>query len=80
MTVDGTIDMSADTGNGGSGGSVWVIAATIAGNGYMLAEGSNGGGGGRVAVDASNTYSFTGTLSAEGGEDGSGNKGSSGVF
>ena len=80
LTVDGTIDMSADTGNGGSGGSVWVIAATIAGNGYMLAEGSNGGGGGRVAVDASNTYSFTGTLSAEGGEDGSGNKGSSGVF
>lgn len=78
LTVDGTIDMSADSGNGGSGGSIWVTAQTITGDGYMKAEGSNGGGGGRIAADASNTYSFTGTLSAEGGEDSSGNKGSSG--
>lgn len=79
LTVDGTIDMSADSGNGGSGGSIWVIAATITGDGYMKAEGSNGGGGGRIAADASNTYSFTGTLSTNGGEDTSGNKGSSGT-
>lgn len=80
LTVDGTVDMSADNGNGGSGGSIWVIAPTITGNGYFLAEGSNGGGGGRIAVDASSAFSFTGSLSANGGEDSSGNKGSSGRF
>jgi hypothetical protein len=77
LTVEGTIDMSADSGNGGSGGSLFVTAKTIEGDGYMKAEGSSGGGGGRIAAIASSTYSYTGTLSALGGETG-GNKGSPG--
>lgn len=80
ITIDGTIDMSAGSGNGGSGGSIFVSAKTIEGDGYMKAEGSQGGGGGRIAAIASNTYSFTGTASAVGGENGSGSKGSAGNF
>ncbi|XP_053376792.1 adhesin BmaC autotransporter-like [Mercenaria mercenaria] len=80
INIDGTIDMSADSGTGGSGGSIYITAKKIEGDGYMLAEGSSGGGGGRIAADASNTYSYTGTLSAVGGEDSSGNKGSAGTI
>lgn len=78
LTVEGTIDMSADSGNGGSGGSIFVTAKTIEGDGYIKAEGSSGGGGGRIAAVASSVYSFTGTLSAQGGENSGGNKGSPG--
>ncbi|KAL4230250.1 hypothetical protein ACF0H5_010636 [Mactra antiquata] len=80
LTIEGTIDMSAGSGNGGSGGSILLEAKTITGDGYIKTEGSSGGGGGRIAVKASSTYTFTGTLSSEGGEDGSGNKGSSGTI
>jgi len=80
LTVDGSIDMSADTGGAGSGGSIWVQAATITGNGFMKAEGNLGGGGGRIAAIASQTYSFTGTASAKGSVKDADNTGSSGGF
>ncbi|WAR26297.1 TENX-like protein [Mya arenaria] len=79
LTIDGTIDVSSDTGGAGSGGSIWVQAKTITGDGYMKAEGNLGGGGGRIAAVASTTYSFTGTASARGADDASGNTGSSGT-
>lgn len=78
LNVDGTIDMSADSGPGGSGGSIYLIAKTIEGDGFIKAEGSDGGGGGRISAVASSTFSFTGTISAVGGETSSGDKGSSG--
>lgn len=78
ISIGGTIDMSADSGTGGSGGSIFVNAKTIEGDGYIKAEGSSGGGGGRIAVVASSSYTFTGTLSTVGGEDSSSNKGSAG--
>jgi len=78
LNIDGSIDMSADMGGAGSGGSIWLQAATISGDGYMKAEGNLGGGGGRIAAIASQTFSFTGTASAKGGDDGTGNRGSAG--
>lgn len=78
LSVDGTIDVSADSGNGGSGGSLFITAKKIEGDGYLKAEGSSGGGGGRIAMIASSTYTYTGIVSANGGENGSGNKGSPG--
>jgi hypothetical protein len=78
LTIDGTIDMSADSGPGGSGGSIFVTAKTIEGDGYIKAEGNDGGGGGRISAVASKTYSYTGTISAVGGESSSGDRGSAG--
>lgn len=81
LHVEGRIDMSADSGDGGSGGSIFVKAKKIIGDGYMLATGSNGGGGGRIAAVATNTYSFTGTLSTVSkGQTSSGKKGSAGMI
>ncbi|KAH3816429.1 hypothetical protein DPMN_117945 [Dreissena polymorpha] len=71
--------MSAHSAGGGSGGSIWLEAKTITGNGYLKVEGGpGGGGGGRIAAIASTSYSFTGQASAKGGADASKNTGSSG--
>lgn len=78
LSIEGTIDMSADSGNGGSGGSIFVKANTISGDGYMNVAGGSCGGGGRIAAVASTTYTFTGTLSAIGGDSCSGNNGAAG--
>jgi hypothetical protein len=78
LHVEGRIDMSADSGEGGSGGSIFVEARKIIGDGYMIVDGGKGGGGGRIAAVATHTYSFTGTLSAE-GQTSSGKTGSSGM-
>jgi len=62
MTVNGTInaDGASANGGGGAGGSVWISAVFISGNGSISANGGNGqsgwssggGGGGRIALKA----------------------------
>lgn len=58
---------------GGSGGSIWISAATISGNGSLNVRGGagepihgGGGGGGRITLDFQ-TNLFAGTISATGG-------------
>ena len=74
LTVNGKISASAtdDTGLTASGGSIWLVASTLAGNGAIIARAGNcasdfvSGGGGRIALfTTANT--FTGTLSVAGG-------------
>ncbi len=83
LTVDGNINANGGSailvsgiipGSGGAGGSIWLEAATFNGSGQILANGGNGaglrkigGGGGRIAVYYSSN-SFSGTLSAQGGQ------------
>ncbi len=81
ITVDGTISVDGTNGEegindqpgGGSGGSIWLEASTMTGNGTISARGGSpggggnsrggGGGGGRVAFDISGTdYDFFGTV------------------
>ncbi|WP_413585216.1 hypothetical protein [Bdellovibrio sp. HCB274] len=70
ITINGPIDadgmpaqVSAGTGKpaGGSGGSVWIVAGNVAGNGTIQAVGGTGvggaGGGGRIAIHYSGTLS-----------------------
>jgi hypothetical protein len=66
------------SGAGGSGGSIWVTAATLQGAGYFQANGggagrdAGGGSGGRVAVYYEHAESFLGfTTSTASGGDGS---------
>ena len=79
ITIDGEIDVSGqDT---ASGGSIYVVSPKLYGFGTLRADGgAGGGGGGRISVSASNTYDFTGTFSAHGGDDNSGNPTSSGLY
>lgn len=79
VTVDGEIDVSGqDT---ASGGSVYIVSPKLYGFGTIRADGGTGGGsGGRISLQAANTYAFTGTYSAKGGDDSSGNPTSSGNF
>jgi hypothetical protein len=58
---------------GGSGGAVWMSAASLSGSGQISANGGNadafssgGGGGGRITLTC-NSNSYTGTFSAHGG-------------
>jgi hypothetical protein len=67
---DGIIDGSG----GGSGGSIWITAKSLAGTGSVTANGGmgessegGGGGGGRIAIYAG-TNLFTGNVLASGGE------------
>jgi len=78
ITVDGNITVNgrADYGNG-AGGSVWIIADTIAGSGLITANGgsggrSGGGGGGRISLMYT-TDSFSGNVTGIGGGPGSNN-------
>ncbi|GAB4146262.1 MAG: hypothetical protein OHK0017_06560 [Patescibacteria group bacterium] len=79
ISANGTNAPSSYIG-GGSGGSLWVIANTIAGNGTFSANGgaggyqAGGGGGGRIAMYYQ-TKTISGTVSAYGG---AGNNGSVG--
>jgi hypothetical protein len=60
------------TGCGGAGGSVWVSAGALAGNGAVRANGGSGdagGGGGRIAVYYGDS-SFAGAYSVNGGASG----------
>lgn len=78
LTLDGQISAEGQAGaqdnaGGGSGGSVWVQAATLIGGGEIRADGGNGagyggsgGGGGRIAFYAGNNL-FAGETSVLGG-------------
>lgn len=85
LSVAGTLSLAGNiaadgqsgrvpTGGGGSGGSVWLTAGVLSGNGSISANGGavdplgggGGGGGGRIAVYLI-TNLFTGTITAHGG-------------
>lgn len=77
LQVDGRISAAGGAAispnfGGGSGGSIWLTAATLAGAGVIAANGGagnglgGGGGGGRIALQYS-TNVFLGMLSAFGG-------------
>lgn len=84
LTVDGWLCANGipgfqDGSGGGSGGSLWVNARTVRGNGFITADGGEGelfggggGGGGRVAVyyltNPGHTNNFTGDMTAYAGE------------
>ncbi|XP_025089973.1 uncharacterized protein LOC112561608 [Pomacea canaliculata] len=67
--IDGVIDVSGSS--GGSGGSLYIHAANLTGEGSMLARGGDaGGGGGRISVvvPVSGYYSFFGSYDTSGGQ------------
>ncbi len=78
LQIDGSILVNAanatnSRSGGGSGGSIWLQAQTVAGAGSLLAEGGagepvhgGGGGGGRIAVYCG-TNLFSGNMLARGG-------------
>ena len=77
LTVNGRISVNGTEGiggpaGGGSGGSIWISARNLMGEGIISANGADGvnggggGGGGRIALYL-DTNSFTGTVSAFGG-------------
>jgi hypothetical protein len=79
FTLDGLLSANGnwgiqDNSGGGSGGSVWVTAGTLAGNGQITADGGEGelyggggGAGGRIAL-YSRANVFAGPVSVFGGE------------
>jgi hypothetical protein len=78
LTLNGLIaangvDATNTRAGGGSGGSIWLTAQTIAGAGSLIANGGagepihgGGGSGGRIALEA-DTNIFSGTIAASGG-------------
>lgn len=78
LTVDGALNANGagappDNAGGGSGGSIWLTVARLAGGGSITANGGpgewvdgGGGAGGRIAVYY-DVHEFTGTISAWGG-------------
>jgi hypothetical protein len=75
MVVNGVIRANGQSSGAGgsSGGSIWLVASTLAGNGLISAAGGNGvdsspttsygaGGGGRIAMDYVSS-TFAGTVS-----------------
>jgi hypothetical protein len=86
ITVDGSYYNGGGWSNrntgGGSGGSIWLNANSLAGNGNLSARGGNGsyfsatqyggnGAGGRIAVQYSSS-SWTGSVNVSGGINGTG--------
>ena len=73
VRVDGESGLAVDSG-GGSGGSVWLQAQNIAGNGLISTSGGDGnrygggGSGGRIAVYLQRKITFEGDFSAHGGK------------
>ncbi|MFC1461144.1 hypothetical protein ACFLQR_01320 [Verrucomicrobiota bacterium] len=77
LTLNGTVTAKGanHTYGGGSGGSIWLISDTFAGNGTIIADGGialsvhpdwPGGGGGRLAIEYTSS-TFTGSVSVAGG-------------
>ncbi|MFO1477325.1 MAG: Ig-like domain-containing protein [Verrucomicrobiota bacterium] len=78
LQVDGVMSVNGTGGtglgaSGGAGGSLHILAGTLAGSGLLAANGGNGfsytgggGGGGRIAIEYS-TNQFNGTAQAIGG-------------
>lgn len=75
MIVNGRLSADGDTSTrAGAGGSLNVMAATLTGNGIIRVNGAGGtvvGGGGRIGLGGVTTDTFTGTLQANQGIDGS---------
>ena len=78
LKLEGTISVTGTGGDalnsgGGSGGSVWISADDILGNGLITAKGGDGkgtgggGSGGRVGIYLQKPMSFEGHLHAQGG-------------
>ncbi|MCW5764934.1 MAG: hypothetical protein KIT68_03035 [Phycisphaeraceae bacterium] len=79
MTVLGEIlvnggDAPVGESGGGAGGSLWIVAQSLSGDGVISADGGagspgqgGGGGGGRIAVYLSGPSSFAGSLRSVGG-------------
>lgn len=78
LQVDGEIRADGQAGNGsqcggGSGGSIWITAENIIGNGVIGSNGGNGkgkgggGSGGRIAVYTQELLSYEGKFEAFGG-------------
>lgn len=76
ITINGTLSANGEAikGGGGSGGSIWVKADTIAGTGTISAQGPLGwasaysGGGGRISLKwSTGKLSFNGPIKADGG-------------
>ena len=77
VNLEGTITVDATNGytsasGGGSGGSIWISADDILGNGKLSSRGGNafaggGGSGGRIGIFLQKPMSFEGVLTAEGG-------------
>ena len=82
IQLEGEISVSGEDapgvdGGGGSGGSVWLSAQNLVGNGILTSDGGNGnihghgGSGGRMAIYLQEKMAFEGLLSAKGGAIGS---------
>lgn len=78
LSIEGRVgadgdDATGEESGGGSGGSIWVTAGTIAGAGIVSAAGGEGtttgggGGGGRVALYVCDGTSWAGTTDVGGG-------------
>ena len=78
LQLEGTITVNGSSGDatnsgGGSGGSIWISADDILGNGILSSRGGNGdgtgggGSGGRISIYLQKPMSFEGVLNAEGG-------------
>lgn len=73
ISVKGESAPGIDAG-GGSGGSVWLSAQNLIGNGLITADGGNGnrngygGSGGRMAIYLQEAMGFEGLLTAKGGK------------
>jgi hypothetical protein len=79
IIVDGEINADgnpglSDNSGGGAGGSIWITARRLSGNGFIKADGGHGelfggggGGGGRIAIYCP-TNVFGGLISVAGGE------------
>jgi len=72
LTIDGTINMQGSNAGGvqsvGAGGSIWLKANNITGNGDLFADGGTGskdGGGGRIRLEYSSGLSYTGDISLD---------------
>lgn len=77
LTISGTISVNGGGGGyigGGAGGSIYLIASTLAGNGSLTATGggsnTGGGSGGRVSMNYSTANNFGGTVSVTAGSGG----------
>jgi hypothetical protein len=83
ITANGTQGTIGGNRGGGSGGSIWIMAGTMAGGGSITAIGGQGrsqstafgggGAGGRIAMSAT-TSTFTGTIRANGVRGPNGNR------
>jgi hypothetical protein len=99
VNISGTVTVNGEAGfafdetegiGGGAGGSIWLIADTLTGNGSFTAQGGNGfdniddgggGGGGYIYLDIATADASTHTHSVTGGTaDGTATAGGAGIY